>query len=245
MLREKIKIIQLDEVNSTNIYAKQNLDSLHDRTVISSNRQLNGHGRFNRVWVDFGEGNLFMSVVLKPSYEFKEVYANLTQYMSVCLCRVLETYGLNCNIKWPNDVLINGKKIAGILSETVMHGNNFKGFVLGIGVNLNARADDLKTVKENLVTALNIELEPGFIDKNLFTDKLLNEFFDNYDEFLQKGFSYIEKDYIDRVDFLNKEISVRVFNEMQSGIAKRINSSGELVLEQDNKELILTMGDIL
>lgn len=240
-----MNIIQLEEVSSTNLYAKENLDSFEDKTVIIAISQTSGRGRFDRKWVDLGEGNLFMTIVLKPSNSFEEVYANLTQYLSVVLTKILEEYGLSPKIKWPNDVLVNDAKISGILCETVMQGTNFKGLVLGIGVNLNADKGDLKQIKEKVATALNIELEREYVDKNLFTEKLLNEFFKNYEEFLKQGFLMIKKEYIERCSFLGKEISVKVFNDKKSGIARTINDNGELVIEKNNDEFILTMGDIL
>ena len=222
-----MNIIHLDEVNSTNLYAKQNLEILSDRTIVIADKQTNGRGRFDRTWIDLGEENLFMTIILKPSSSFNEVYANLTQYLSVVLVKILEEYGLSPKIKWPNDVMVNDGKISGILSETVMQGSNFKGIVLGIGVNLNADKGDLKQIKERVATALNIELNREYIDKKLFTEKLLNEFFKNYEEFLKLGFSMIKKEYVQKCNFLNKEISVQV------------------VLEKNNIEFILTMGDIL
>lgn len=69
--------------------------------------------------------------------------------------------------------MIDGKKISGILSETVMQGNKFKGLVLGIGVNLNAEKSDLSLVKDKKITALNIELEREHVDKKLFFEKLV------------------------------------------------------------------------
>ena len=240
-----MNIIHLDEVNSTNLYAKQNLEILSDRTIVIADKQTNGRGRFDRTWIDLGKENLFMTIILKPSSSFNEVYANLTQYLSVVLVKILEEYGLSPKIKWPNDVMVNDGKISGILSETVMQGSNFKGIVLGIGVNLNADKGDLKQIKERVATALNIELNREYIDKKLFTEKLLNEFFKNYEEFLKLGFSMIKKEYVQKCNFLNKEISVQVFNKKKSGIAKRINDNGELVLEKNNIEFILTMGDIL
>lgn len=240
-----MNIIELEEVNSTNLYAKENLDSLEDKTVIIAKRQTSGRGRFDRKWIDLGEGNLFMTFVLKPSNTFQEVYANLTQYLSITLAKILEEYGLSPLIKWPNDVMVNGGKIAGILSETVMQGSNFKGLVLGIGVNLNADPADLKQIKERIATALNIELNREYIDKKLFTEKLVTEYFKNYEEFLKQGFVMIKKDYTEKCNFLGKEISVQVFNKKKTGIAKEINDFGELILENKNEEFILTMGDIL
>lgn len=241
-----MNIITLDEVDSTNLYAKQNLASLEDKTIIIANNQTFGRGRFDRAWIDLGEDNLFLSFVLKPSDIFKDVYANLTQYLSVILCNVLEEYGLTPSIKWPNDVLIDEKKIAGILSETVMQGNKFNGLVLGIGVNLNSERSNLSLVKDKKITALNIELDREHVDKKLFYEKLVNEFFKNYDNFLEHGFALIKAEYISKCNFLGKQVSVQIFNEKKSGIAKYINDFGELVLQNHKKEeFVLTMGDIL
>lgn len=239
-----MQVITLEEVDSTNVYAKNNLAAFEDKTIIHAFRQTSGRGRLNRKWVDLGIGNLFLSFVLKPSDCFNKVYSNLTQYLSVVLAKLLEEYGLKPQIKWPNDVLIDGKKIAGILSETVMQGANFKGLVLGIGVNLNARQTDIEAIQDKAATALNIELNQN-IDMNEFIQKLADKFFADYDEFLNKGFEFIKSDYISRASFLDTEVCVKGFNDIKRGIAKSVNDSGELVLEQDGKQFVLTIGDIL
>lgn len=240
-----MNIIYLDEIDSTNSYSKINFDNFEDKTVISASVQNDGRGRYDRKWVDLGEGNLFLSIILKPSNDFKQVYASLTQYLSVILCHILEDYGLKPSIKWPNDVLIDDKKIAGILCETVMPKNIFKGLVLGVGVNLNAQKDDLLLIKDKKATSLNIELGREYEDKKLFTEKLLSAFFKDYESFLNKGFLFIRHDYLNACKFLGKEVCVNIFNEKKCGKAKDINNLGELVLEHKNKEIVLTMGDIL
>ncbi len=236
--------VYLEEIDSTNRYSKSNLDGLEDRTVVHALRQNSGRGRLQRSWVDLGEGNLFLSFVLKPSKVYDEKFANLTQYLSVVLCQLLESYGILPQIKWPNDVLINGRKIAGILSETVMQGNSFKGLVLGIGVNLNAVPESLNMVKDKPVTALNLEISKS-VDLNDFRDKLVSMFFENYDKFLESGFSYIKDYYICHANFLDKEVCVQVFNDKKSGVAKKLTDNGELILEKDGSQLVLTIGDIL
>lgn len=238
-----MKEIFLEEVDSTNLYGKSNLKKLEDRTVIVARRQTSGRGRLTRSWVDLGFDNLFLSFVLKPSDSFKEIYSNLTQYLSVVLCDIFETYGLEPQIKWPNDVLIDGKKISGILSETVMQGNYFNGLILGVGVNLNATLDSLKNVDKS-ATALNLEVGRQ-IDIDLFKNRLVELFFENYDEFLEKGFEFIKSKYISHASFLDKEICVQVFDKKNKGIAKSITDKGELILDSKGKNLLLTIGDIL
>ena len=235
-----VKVIQLEEVDSTNSYGKKHIDEFEDKTAIITKKQTSGRGRLNRSWVDLGEGNLFLSIILKPSETFNEIYPNLTQYLSVTLCKVIESYGIQTQIKWPNDVLIDGKKIAGILSETVMQGQKLKGIVLGVGVNLNSNQEKIDAIPNKIATSLNIETQKA-IDLN----KLLTEFFEHYDEFLQSGFLQIKDDYIKRNCFLGKELKVQVFNHMESGLAKAVNDLGELVLEDNKREIVLTIGDII
>ncbi len=240
-----MNIVNLKEVNSTNTYAKEKIDQLPDRTVVLANRQTAGRGRFNRNWIDMGEGNLFMSIILKPFSDFNPIYSNLTQYMSVILCRVLEKYGLDVKIKWPNDVLVNGKKISGILSEAVVKGDNFNGLVLGVGVNLNADIDRLKLVTDKDVASLNIELSKEYVDKRLFTEKLLSEFFNDYEKFLKDGFISIKDEYISKCNFLGKRLNIKLYNETVDGIALSLNDSGALVFNTKNKTVVINAGDIL
>lgn len=240
-----VKVIQLEEVDSTNSYGKKHIDEFEDKIAIITKKQTSGRGRLNRSWVDLGEENLFLSIILKPSETFNEIYPNLTQYLSVTLCKVIESYGIQTQIKWPNDVLIDGKKIAGILSETVMQGQKLKGIVLGVGVNLNSNQEKINAIPNKIATSLNIETQKA-INLKEFLNKLLTEFFEHYDEFLQSGFLQIKDDYIKRNCFLGKELKVQVFNHMESGLAKAVNDLGELVLEDNNKrEIVLTIGDII
>ena len=89
-----MKIIQLGEVDSTNLFAKRNLEKLEDKTVVIAKKQTDGRGRLSRRWIDLGEGNIFLSIILKPSQTFASVYSNLNQYLSIVLCKILERHGL-------------------------------------------------------------------------------------------------------------------------------------------------------
>lgn len=240
-----LKIIHLDEIDSTNSYAKLNFDKFDDRTAISADTQTAGRGRYDRKWVDLGSGNLFLSIVLKPSNDLKQLYACIPQYLAVVLVNILKDYGISSSIKWPNDVLVNDAKIAGILCETVMKKNVFQGLVLGLGVNLNAQKEDLAKITDKIATSLNIELGCEYVDKQVFTEKLLSAFFENYDEFLKKGFVYLKDEYKKSCTFLGNEVCVKGFRDEIKGFAKDISDTGALVLEHNGKDVIITMGDIL
>ena len=241
-----MKVITLAQTESTNTYAKIHIENLEDGSVIHALRQTSGRGRFCRKWIDLGDNNLFFSIVLKPEEKYISVLPNLTQYACVVLCRVLENYDVNPKIKWPNDIMIDGeRKISGILSESVIEGGKLKGVVLGIGVNLNVRIKDIKSITERIVTGLNIEIGKS-VNMNAFLNDFLEEFFYSYNEFLEKGFSLIKDDYIKRNCFLEKDIKVQVLDNIRSGYAKELDDNGELVLRtNDNEKVVLTIGDIL
>lgn len=231
-------LIEIETVNSTNIFAKENIEKLKDKTVISAEQQTHGYGRFQRKWISNIPENIYCSIILKP--ENKKHLINLTQYLCVVLCKTMEDYKVKPQIKWPNDVIVSNRKIAGILCEK----SGANGFVLGIGVNLNIPASALKEITQP-ATSLNLETGQK-INKKQFQEKLLHNFFQNYDAFIEKGFGFIKEDYIARIKFIGKKIYIsNEKNKKIEYIAKSINDDGSLlVLNQEKKELKIITGDI-
>lgn len=239
-----MNLFYLEEIDSTNKYAKEHISALVDKTVVYTSHQTAGRGRLERKWDDMGKDNIYASIVLKPSDEMKDVYSNLTQYLCLVLCETFEEYGVAPQIKWPNDIKIDGKKISGILAEGVINGRKLEGLVLGFGVNLNTKIEKLSNINQP-ATSLNIETGE-FIDKKIFLKKLLEKFCLRYDSFIEEGFLLIKDDYIKRAGFLNKEVTVRVFDKEICGIAKDITDNGALKLvDKDENEHVLLIGDIL
>lgn len=237
-------IISFETIDSTNSYAKSSIENLADKTVISTDRQTAGRGRFTRSWVDLGSENIYMTIVLKPSDKFSEVYANLTQYLSFITCLEFEKLGLSPKIKWPNDILLNNKKAVGILAETVFKGGQLKGIVLGIGINLNANQENLNEI-DRPATAVNIELGKN-VNKQEFMQNVLENFFAGYDDFLINGFKSIKEEYVNRSNFLNQNLNVAVFDKIKTGYAKDLSDNGELILINENGEAeTINMGEIV
>ena len=248
MQQEKTyNLIYFSEITSTNTHAIRNIANFLDRDVLMAEIQTEGRGRFNRKWISDRSDNIYISFVLKPYIKMGENSAlnNISQYLSVKLCEILETYGVNPVIKWPNDVLINNKKISGILAQTSIRGNSFQGLVLGIGVNLNFEKEDIEKI-DRPATSLNLILGKK-IDRDKFLKNLLEKFFKNYDEFLNTGFDFIKDDYIKRAYFLGKIVTVNTYNTEVKGIAKKISDDGSLIIIPENceNEQIINMGEIL
>ena len=239
-----MNLFYLEEIDSTNKYAKEHIQDFSDKTVVYTYNQTNGRGRLERKWNYLGKDNIYASIILKPTNEMKEVYSNLTQYLCVILAQTFEEYGVIPKIKWPNDIQINSKKISGILAEGVIEHGKLEGLILGFGINLNTKKELLEQINQP-ATSLNIETGK-IIDKEIFLKKLLERFCLMYDKFIEEGFILIRDEYIRRACFLNKEINVKVFDKTISGIAKDVTENGALkLIDKQNKEHVLLIGDIL
>ncbi len=241
-----MEYLYLKSVDSTNKYAKENINDINGMTVVYTFNQTAGRGRLERKWKFAGEDNIYATIVLKPSSEMKEVYSNLTQLLCIVLAEVIEEYNpiYPPKIKWPNDVRVNGKKISGILAEAVSGNNNLEGLILGFGVNLNVSKEILEQIDQP-ATSLNIETGEC-IDKEKFLKKVIDKFCLLYNSFIEDGFILIRDDYKKRAEFLNKEVSVRVFDKIYEGRAIDVTENGALkIIDKNNQEQILYIGDIL
>jgi BirA family biotin operon repressor/biotin-[acetyl-CoA-carboxylase] ligase len=238
---KKYNLIYYPEITSTNTFAVRNIYDFADRDVLMAEVQSEGRGRFDRKWISDKPDNIYISFVLKPS--INAPLNNIPQYLSLKLCEVLESYGINPVIKWPNDVLINHKKISGILAQTSFRGNSFQGLILGIGVNLNFEQSDMDKI-DRPATSLNLVLNKK-INRDEFLNKLLNNFFQDYDEFLEKGFDFIKEAYIKNAYFLGSSITVNTYKEEVKGIAKCISDDGSLVILSEGKDIMVNVGEIL
>ena len=246
-----MKIIFKDRINSTNLYGKENIDFLDDATVIFTSCQTEGRGRLSRKWLSFESDNICASIVLKPEGDFSTLpISNLTQLLAVSIVRVLCRIGINANIKWPNDVVIiknendlSGEKICGILAETVTVSNKIKGIVIGFGLNVNAKTEELSMI-DRPATSLFKETQKNYSSKALL-DEILDEFFNQYNDFMEQGFSLINDEFLSCIKFIDKEITVNMPHKTLKGVARAITDDGAVLLEE-NKGLVttITMGEI-
>ncbi|MCQ2562138.1 MAG: biotin--[acetyl-CoA-carboxylase] ligase [Alphaproteobacteria bacterium] len=138
------KLISFDKISSTQDIAKDLIakNKVSDKTIITAKAQSNGHGRYNRKWISH-HGNLYASFI----YKQPEPQPTLSYAIAIAVAETLLKYNMNPKIKWPNDILIDGKKISGILIE---YFNNF--VIIGIGINIqtNPTIKEYKTIKTNV-----------------------------------------------------------------------------------------------
>ena len=153
------RIIRLSEVGSTNTYLKDNSELLKEHgLVVIAEMQTSGRGRAGRKFVSLPDKNVTFSVVLHPGLALGEVQV-FALLAGIVVARVLENYIDGVRLKWPNDVLVNGKKICGILLETItIPQQNFPVLILGIGLNTKGFLKEYPQELQKIVTTLEAEI---------------------------------------------------------------------------------------
>ena len=225
-------LIEFDALPSTNAHALGCIRELHHGDVIAARIQTEGRGRWQRRWVSHLPGNISLSIVLKPRHSPPETMAAATHYLAVIVCRALEAEGANAGIKWPNDVLVEGRKIAGILAESVVVGAGFLGVILGLGLNLNLDAATACAIDQP-ATALNLVLGRP-VDRDPFLRRLLNLFFAGWNDFAARGFEPLRSEYELRAVFLGRSIVVRQPTGEIRGRAMELKADGALRIELED-----------
>ena len=221
------RIIHLDEVTSTNDVAKRHAkDGETEGLVVVARRQTHGRGRQGKEWVS-PEGGLYLSVLLRPSLDPKEL-TRLTVYSAVPVAMAIEKVtGLRTELKWPNDIQIDGRKIAGLLVEGSSQRGKIAYVVLGIGINVNAEAKDL-----GVEGASSLSEETGqTIDQKQLLDEVLRELRSHYEQFLKS--EYPEDEYVRRSSILGHQIEAVVGREVLRGKALYLAPDGALVIKSE------------
>ena len=154
-------IIRLKEIDSTNSYLKDKSELLQrNGLVVIAEMQVSGRGRAGRKFTSVIGNNVTFSVVLHPNLPLEEIQI-FALLAGVAVARVLENYVKNIRLKWPNDVLVNEKKICGILLETInIPDHSFPVLIMGIGLNTKGCPNDYPEELQNIVTTIESEISP-------------------------------------------------------------------------------------
>ena len=180
-----------DSVDSTNSVAQRlATEGAAEGTTVIAETQTKGRGRLGRTWVSPPFRNLYLSIVLRPPI----AVARAPQIGLVAGVAVAEAVGdwvSRATIKWPNDVLIDGRKVAGILTEMTADGDRLRCVIVGIGVNLNSPVEDFPPDLHDKAVSL-CTASGARIDRVVFADRLLAQLEERYDRFLNHGFAAIQ-----------------------------------------------------
>jgi len=237
------KIIVLDEIDSTNTYLKNLvLENEQNGTVIVTTNQTDGKGRLNRKWLSEKDKNVAISILLKTSktnFNDCAIPALTGLAVSKAINKICLT---DCKIKWPNDIVINNKKVGGILSEVLFQDDDIY-IIVGIGIN----TDNSILPDEISHKATSLFRETGrFVDKNSLVGEILNQcekYILGYQMHLT-GESIVE--YRSNCISIGKQVIFNRGNRDISGMAVAVNNNGELeVMLSDGTIATVNCGDVI
>ncbi len=154
------KIEFYEEINSTHTYAKENIDNLNDGTVILADKQTAGKGTKGRKWYTGAGLNIAMTIILKPNCDLDKISTLTVDTAEIVRKTIKELYNYELTIKKPNDLMLNGKKISGILTESNSIGNKLNYIILSMGFNVNEDNFDEET--SDIATSLKREYKKEF-----------------------------------------------------------------------------------
>ncbi len=243
------KILFAPETGSTNDDAKFMADGdigVHG-TVLLVRRQVTGKGRLGRVWRS-PEGGIFLSVILRPTLSPVKVpaLALVAGYSAVLALNQL--FDLEAQLKWPNDVLVEGKKIVGVLCEMRAEIDIISHVIVGIGINANIPYDLLPQEVRHTAATLTALLDKA-VDRNQLVAAVLNNLEPSYDEFVKNGLGNLHKPITQVSAYLNQPVVIQnktvTDGYGQTGTMRGIDSLGRLILEKnDGATVPISAGDL-
>ena len=241
LYHKKFSIDHYSELPSTNSLAFQLAKSyqIDHRHIILSDLQTAGRGRMDRNWIS-PTGNLYFSLVLKPQKSIT-TSSQISFVATTAMGLAIAEFGgrRKINYKWPNDILLGGEKVAGILLESDAPESPNGFIILGIGVNINSHPNSVIYPACNLV-------DQGFVIGNK-TD-LLKKFLDHFDILYQKwldfGFAPIRNLWLDRAFNLDEQINVNLSGRSLKGVFKDLDQGGNLILGIDKENILISSGEV-
>jgi BirA family biotin operon repressor/biotin-[acetyl-CoA-carboxylase] ligase len=235
-LRIGSEILVFSTVDSTNEQARQYLErDTPEGLVLIAESQTQGRGRRGREWVSMPGVGLYLSVILKPKIQLRRL-PQLTLLAGLAATLAINEFTLQkANLKWPNDILLNGKKCCGILCETHPTNNGETGVIVGIGINVNHSLPDFPNGLKSTATSLKIETEKA-IDRLSLVCAILGHLDEQYDAFLNDPKQTLMEKWLENSDMVGQKITVTHGNSSTNGTALGLDSNGRLLMRSEKGE---------
>ncbi len=239
------EVVYLEQTDSTNMQARQLAEGgAAEGLVVIADRQSSGRGRMGRFWVSPPGVNLYLSVVLRPPIEPRHA-TQMTFLTATAVAEAIEASGdFAPQLKWPNDVLLNGKKVAGLLNELNAETEQIHFMILGIGVNLNMTPEQFPSDLRAPATSL-LNEGGGKVSRLAFTRTLLQRIDHHYRIYLDEGFAPIMAAWERRSHMIGRQVEVDYQHSRLTGTVTGLDEAGALLLRLPNgaEERVLA-GDV-
>ncbi|MEC4848524.1 MAG: biotin--[acetyl-CoA-carboxylase] ligase [Nitrosarchaeum sp.] len=236
-----------DSVDSTQNQAMKMASKVNHGTLIIAEKQTNGKGRLGRKWIS-PKGGIWLSIILHPKFDIS-VITLFPIVSALALSNAIEkTLNIKSELKWPNDITINGKKVAGMLVDASIESNKIENMILGVGINYNVEVKQIEKILKDTpnfygVTSLsehNKTTKPVLLVQSFLLE--LEEIFN----LLNKGdIKKIIRDWTKKSSTINQNIELITEDGKIKGKAIKIDDDGALVISSNKKNKRITSGDII
>jgi len=240
----KREIIVYDETGSTNDVAyRLGAESFPEGTIVIAESQTCGRGRHGRTWISIPGQSISFSIILRPGIDLSSA-PGVTLVAAVAVSDTLHEFSIHTHsIKWPNDILINSKKVCGILTELKASGGNVEFIITGIGINTGHVIELIPAELKS--TASSIGDETGRrIDRTAFLCALLLNFEKRYNEFINSGLSGIIVEWEKNSNIKGRMVSAKTSYGTVTGSVRCIMPDGSLEIETEDGIIRIASGEI-
>lgn len=231
------RIVFFEETTSTNTAAADGLKRgvYPPDTLIVADYQSGGKGRQGRKWLSPRGSSLLFSLIVKPEIPLDKI-SFLTLLSGVAAANAVNSVSpLHCSIKWPNDLIVNEKKIGGILVETVFNQGDFLGVVIGIGINVHQEKTDIPDEIKEIASSINIEQKEEIPFSRIdILKEIINNFYKLYNIWLKKGPKQILNNWKKLSITIGKQVIIQSHQGKEHAEAIDIENDGGLVVRDDN-----------
>jgi BirA family transcriptional regulator, biotin operon repressor / biotin---[acetyl-CoA-carboxylase] ligase len=234
------------EIDSTNTRARELAEQgAAEGEMVVAEAQTYGRGRLGRRWESPSLANLYCSVILRPTLAPAHA-PQITLMAAVALAEAISSFiPQKPTIKWPNDILVNGKKLAGILTEAVCRPERIEYAILGIGINVNYPVDVMPEELRHRATSL-LELTRLHVDREIFLRRLIQDLDRCYGDLEQSGFEAIAPRWEAHFGLRGRRVRVELLDQVVVGRALGIDREGALLVEADDQTLQRVIaGDVI
>lgn len=234
-------VLYFKKIDSTNLYCKKLVnDSDDEGIVVVADIQENGRGRKSRMWSSLS-GGLWFSIILRPEIPPQNAMI-LTMAASVSIVEAIkENTGLKSVIKWPNDVLINGKKVCGILTELDAEMDKINYAIVGIGINVN---NFINKDLQNIASSLKNESKK-YISRVDLLKNVISNFDRNYSYVKSSDYKKIRDIWFSNANIIGKKVKVNREKDIVIGIVSDVDETGCLILNTNNGLEKIVTGDVI
>ncbi len=237
------KFLWYDTIGSTNEVLKQKGDNFSEIAVCACEDQPGGKGRRGRTWQSSKHKGVYVSFLLKPPIATADAF-KITILAAIAQVRAIrETTGLDTKIKWPNDVVIDDKKISGTLTELSADFDGINHIVCGVGINVNQSIDDFSNDIKEKATSLRIK-KGAAIDRLQLFAAFIDAMIDCYSRFKQEGLAPFLAEYTEYSACFGKEVAIISDKETLTGKVIGFDKNGMLLLKTSEETKHIMAGEV-